>query len=145
MKITRIILAMVILLWSVNSCSKKDVSQRNLVLETASNFEEIIDKELADGKKVYGKYCSVCHGFEGKGDGFNAYNLNPRPRNFTDSSYQAQLDSTFIIETISSGGGAVGRSPLMPAWRRTLTETDIKNACYYVMYLSRLAPNESLE
>ncbi len=142
MKTIRIIFAVVILLWSVNSCSKNEVSQRNLVLETASNFEEIVDKELADGKKVYGKYCSVCHGFEGQGDGFNAYNLNPRPRDFTDSNYQAQLDSTFIIETISLGGGAVGRSPLMPAWGRTLTDSDIRNACYYVMYLSRLTPNE---
>lgn len=125
------------LLALLQSCSSRDTAQRDLVLETANSFEEIVDKNLADGRKVFGKYCSICHGVEGKGDGFNAYNLNPQPRNFTDSSYRARMDSSQIVETISSGGGAVGFSNQMPAWGRTLSKTDIEKACYYTMYLSR--------
>jgi len=30
--------------------------------------------EQQQGKILYTKYCSVCHGEQGKGDGFNAYN-----------------------------------------------------------------------
>lgn len=120
------------------SCSHNETEQRDLVLETADSFEEIIDKDLSLGRKVFGKYCSICHGVEGKGDGFNAYSLDPKPRDFTDSSFRANLDSSLIIETISSGGAGVGHSPLMPAWGRTLSERDIRNACYYVMYLSKL-------
>lgn len=120
------------------SCSQKESAKRDLVLETADSFEEIVDRKLADGRKVYGKYCSICHGVEGKGDGFNAYNLNPKPRNFADSSFRSELDRVLIIETISSGGAGVGLSPLMPAWGRTLSEKDIRNACYYVMHLSRV-------
>lgn len=128
----------VALLFSMLSCTKQEVSRRDLVLETASSLEEIVDSELAEGRKVFGKYCSICHGIEGRGDGFNAYNLNPKPRDFADSSYQARLDSALIVETISSGGAAMGLSPLMPAWGRTLSTGDIKYACYYVMYLSRV-------
>lgn len=126
------------LLVSLVSCFNEETVQRDLVLETANSFEEIVDSDLADGKKVFGKYCSICHGVEGKGDGFNAYNLDPKPRNFSDSSYRARMDSTEIIETITSGGAAMGFSHQMPAWGRTLSKSDIKKACYYTLYLSRV-------
>ena len=133
---TIIVLALLI---SLQSCSNQDTAQRDLVLETANSFEEIVDKDLADGRKVFGKYCSICHGVEGEGDGFNAYNLNPKPRDFTDSSYQDRMDSAQIIETISSGGAAMGFSNQMPAWGRTLSKRDIERACYYTMYLARVS------
>ncbi|MEE9170069.1 MAG: c-type cytochrome [bacterium] len=38
------------------------------------------------GKHLYAHYCAVCHGASGEGDGFNAFNLDPRPRNLADSS-----------------------------------------------------------
>lgn len=41
------------------------------------------DDLLAQGKMVYQKECSVCHGSEGRGDGPAAYLLFPKPRDFT--------------------------------------------------------------
>ena len=38
---------------------------------------------VADGKKLFGTYCTACHGTAGKGDGPAAVALTPRPRNFT--------------------------------------------------------------
>jgi mono/diheme cytochrome c family protein len=139
MKTAGTVLMAVVLIFSMLSCSKKEASHQDVVLETADSFEEIADRGLAEGRKVYGKYCSVCHGVEGRGDGFNAYNLDPKPRNFTDSSYRARLDSALIVETITSGGASVGHSALMPGWSGTLSETDIRNVSYYVMYLSRVS------
>jgi mono/diheme cytochrome c family protein len=136
MKTAGSILVTVALMLALFACSEQDSTRRDLVLETANSFEEIVDRDLAEGRKVYGKYCSICHGLEGNGDGFNAYSLHPKPRNFADSSFRAGLDSARIIETISSGGAAMGLSPLMPAWGRTLSERRIENACYYVTYLS---------
>lgn len=137
MKTHGAILIIVVLFFSMLSCSKKDASHQDVVLETADSFEEIVDRELAEGRRIYGKYCSVCHGVEGRGDGFNAYNLDPKPRNFADSSYRAKLDSALIVETITSGGASVGHSALMPGWGGTLSETDINNVSHYVLYLSR--------
>lgn len=139
MKTVGTVLIMALLLFSMPSCSKKETSHQDVVLETADSFEEIADRELAEGRKVFGKYCSVCHGVEGRGDGFNAYNLDPKPRNFTDSSYRVKLDSALIVETITLGGASVGHSALMPGWGGTLSETDIRNVSHYVLYLSRVA------
>ena len=32
-----------------------------------------------EGQALYRHYCLNCHGEQGRGDGFNAYNLDPRP------------------------------------------------------------------
>lgn len=138
MRILGIILAMAMSIMLVASCEKAEPPNKDIMLEVAHSFEEIFDKPLVEGKKVYGKYCSVCHGVEGKGDGFNSYNLDPRPRNFTDSGFIARLDSNLVVETILVGGLEVGLSPLMPAWGRTLSEADIKYVSYYVGYLARI-------
>lgn len=138
MKTAGVTLLSILMLLSIQSCSKQEVTPRDLVLETADRFEEIEDRELAEGKKIFGKYCSICHGLEGRGDGFNAYNLDPKPRNFSDSSYRARLDSALIVETITSGGASVGHSALMPGWSGTLSKADITNVSYYVMHLSRV-------
>lgn len=146
MRIIGIILAVTLSLMLFASCEKAQLPQKDIMLEVAHHsFEEIFDKQLAEGKKVYGKYCSVCHGIEGKGDGFNSYNLNPRPRDFTDSSFVARFDSTLVIETISAGGSEVGLSPSMPAWGRTLSKVDIRYVAHYVNYLAPRSQAEDLE
>jgi len=38
---------------------------------------------LANGKKIFGTYCTACHGANGKGDGPAAPALKPAPRDFT--------------------------------------------------------------
>ena len=40
------------------------------------------------GQRLFLHYCAVCHGDRGAGDGFNAWNLDPRPRDLGDSAYQ---------------------------------------------------------
>ena len=93
-----------------------------------------------EGREVYRHYCSTCHGAEGMGDGFNAYNLDPRPRSLADSTFQAQHSDSDLVAAIRSGGGAVGLSTGMPPWGRTLRERQIENI---VDYLRTLAAAES--
>lgn len=81
--------------------------------------------EQRQGQHLYGKYCAVCHGEEGKGDGFNAFNLNPKPRDFSDSIYMSALSDEKIAETISDGGRGVGRSAQMPAWGGRLGKAEV--------------------
>ena len=83
-------------------------------------------------KQAYEKYCAVCHGTEGKGDGFNSYNLDPRPTDFTNSRYMNSLSHEHIAKAISKGGGEVSKSPLMPAWGNTLSLDDIQRLATYV-------------
>ncbi len=93
--------------------------------------------EERQGKSIYLKYCVVCHGMEGKGDGFNAYNLDPKPRDFTDSTYMKTLSDARLIETISEGGRGVNKSPLMPMWGVTISRDNILDVVQYLRALGK--------
>ncbi|HEY6950873.1 MAG TPA: c-type cytochrome, partial [Bacteroidota bacterium] len=67
--------------------------------------------EQRQGKILYTKYCAVCHGDHGKGDGFNAFNLDPKPRDFTDARAMAGMDEATLLATIREGGKGVSKSP----------------------------------
>jgi len=88
--------------------------------------------EEQQGAFLFNRYCAVCHGNEGKGDGFNAFNLDPRPRDLSDSTYMRALSDDQIVQTISGGGRSVNKSPLMPAYGWTLNRQQIRNLSSYV-------------
>lgn len=89
------------------------------------------------GKWTYDQYCAVCHGPEGRGDGFNAYNLEPRPKDFAEKGYLESITDEWLLEAISQGGRGVKRSALMPAYENTLTEERVVNVVAYLRYLSQ--------
>lgn len=105
-----------------DSASTAAAAQPNIVL----TYEE------REGKYLYERYCLVCHGQEGKGDGFNAFNLDPRPRDFSDSKYMNALGEKQMYETIRGGGRSVNKSPLMPSYGWTLKKEEIQ---YVTLYL----------
>lgn len=88
-----------------------------------------------EGRTLYRHYCLNCHGETGKGDGFNAYNLDPHPRSLADSTFQAQRSDSDLVVAIRSGGAAVGLSNGMPPWGRTLPERQIQNVVAYLRTL----------
>ena len=129
-----VVLAMVII---ALSCQNDSPQREDLALEAAKEFFRVTDVTVEDSKRLYLHYCSVCHGAEGKGDGFNAYNLDPKPRNFTDSTFLSKADSAYVIEVIKGGGRAVELSAMMPPYGRTLTAEEIEKLAEYVLFLSR--------
>lgn len=94
------------------------------------------------GKTLFEYYCATCHGAAGRGDGFNSYNLDPKPRDLTDPELQAERSDEDLAAVIRSGGGAAGLSTGMPPWGRTLTELQIRNLVVFVRLLPELAENE---
>ena len=96
--------------------------------------------EQSNGKKLFEHYCAVCHGLTGEGDGFNAYNLNPKPRNLADREAMARFSDQQLSEAISQGGRERGKSNLMPPWGHTLNERQIR---YVVAYLRTLRAAEA--
>lgn len=69
----------------------------------------------AQAKKVFKSKCVVCHGDKGAGDGPGAAALNPKPRAFSDASWQGEVTDDQIQRAIVQGGAAVGKSAAMPA------------------------------
>lgn len=68
-----------------------------------------------DPKEVFKTRCVMCHGEDGKGDGPASVALNPKPRNYTDPTWQKSVTDDQIKKTITGGGASVGKSPIMPA------------------------------
>ena len=90
------------------------------------------------GKRLFDQYCVICHGQLGEGDGFNAYNLDPKPHSFTDSAYIAAFSDASLSQLIAFGGRGVNKSVLMPAYGSTLKRDQIS---HLVSYLRVLAHN----
>lgn len=93
-------------------------------------------KPLFDkGKKLYAHYCTPCHGINGNGKGFNAKNLDPRPADHTNTQFMRKRSDKDLYDAIRGGGKAVGKSPLMPPWGKTLNDEQIKALILYLRYL----------
>ncbi len=88
-----------------------DISKREMTLSSMFYNER-------KGKLPYDKYCSVCYGTQGNGDGFNACNIDPRPKDLTEAEYLATLSNYWLSEVVSQGGRGVKRSVLMPSYER---------------------------
>lgn len=71
--------------------------------------------DAAGAKEVFNSRCAACHGPEGLGNGPGAAALNPKPRNYHDKAWQSKVTDDDIKKTITYGGAAVGKSPMMPA------------------------------
>ena len=67
-----------------------------------------------EAREIYNQRCVTCHGANGMGDGPAGVALTPRPRNFTDQSWQSTVTDENINKVIVSGGVAIGKSPTMP-------------------------------
>lgn len=88
---------------------------------------------LAQGKEIFMKNCSPCHGPEGKGDGPQGLALDPKPRNMTDAAeFQYGMQDWQIFRTAWEGIPSTGMAP----WKGRLSEKDIWTVVHYVKSLS---------
>ncbi len=65
-------------------------------------------------EEIFSMRCTPCHGPEGRGNGPAAAALNPKPRNFHDTTWQGSVTDEHIEKIIQYGGASVGKSPAMP-------------------------------
>ena len=89
------------------------------------------------GRLTFQHYCQTCHGESGAGDGFNAFNLDPRPRDLSEPKFQTKKSDADLVEAIRRGGAGVGLTALMPPWGRTLSPREIEQVVRYVRSLRR--------
>lgn len=102
---------------------------------------EPVGYEQASGARIYAHYCSVCHGATGEGDGFNAFNLDPRPRNFKDREWQRAVTDRELQAIVRGGGPVIQKSALMPAWGRVLNDRQVEHVLQYVRAIGVSPPS----
>ncbi len=70
--------------------------------------------EVRNGRIIYNEHCAPCHGVTGKGNGnYYASGLKPKPRDFTGPKFMKQVKDEYLIEVITKGTAAFGKSPFM--------------------------------
>jgi mono/diheme cytochrome c family protein len=94
-------------------------------------------QNVSEGKKLYATFCSSCHGEDGKGDGAAAQSLPVKPANHTDGAAMNQLSDRFLLDIISKGGPAVGKSPVMPGWASQIKEPQLRDILAYIRSIAQ--------
>ena len=90
------------------------------------------DTPAARGAALYSKYCSLCHGVGGAGDGRAASLQKVPPADLTAST----RTRVYKMQIVRGGGAQLGRSSSMPAWRDVLSDADIADVVEYVQTLN---------
>jgi mono/diheme cytochrome c family protein len=78
-----------------------------------------------EAREIFSSRCATCHGAGGRGDGAAAANLNPKPRDYSNASWQKSVTDEQLRAIIVNGGFAVGKSPLMPPNPDLEARTDV--------------------
>jgi mono/diheme cytochrome c family protein len=123
--------------FSTSAADSSGTADTAQAAETPAPVVPALTYEEREGQFLYTKYCNVCHGDAGKGDGFNAYNLNPKPQDFSDARYMNALSDQQIVQAITYGGSAINKSPLMPPWGGRLNKQEIDYLAAYVRSLAK--------
>jgi len=98
-----------------------DLTMQNAKVIPAMDLFSIVDPSqefIAKGQKLFEQTCSSCHGNSGKGDGTAGSALNPKPRDFTNSTSWVngiKLDDIYkTLEEGIPGSGMSSYSYLLP-------------------------------
>ena len=95
--------------------------------ETALGYEQKV------GRAVDERYCVRCHSSESTPERVSNFdNLSPSPHQFSDGAALNNISDADLINTITHGGPAVGKSAQMPAYGATLTSAEIRAVIAYM-------------
>ena len=86
---------------------------------------------IAEGQKLYSKYCSECHGDTGKGDGEMAGDLTPRPPDLTDADWKHGSTDGEMFVVVRDGVKGTG----MKSFAKKMTAHQMWDVINYVRSL----------
>lgn len=130
MKFANSILITTVLMFGIvlANCAQEEAPEA----EPEATEEVAMSEEAERGQQLYSEAgCEGCHGVEGRGDGPAGQALNPRPREFQDTTaYQkgsSQEEITAMLEEGIEGTAMVGYSHL--------SEEDRSAIAAFIVYL----------
>ncbi len=100
-----------------------------------------VKADASPGEKVFAKYCAVCHGPDGKGNGPAAPSMKPRPRDFTAGEYKYKTTAQGspptdddLARVVKEGLIASG----MPYFSDVLSDGEIRDVVRHIKGLGNL-------
>jgi mono/diheme cytochrome c family protein len=133
MKTGRFVSGLAVVL-AIAACSRKPAAR---AAASAPSPPKPMSYELRLGRATFQHYCQNCHGETGAGDGFNAFNLDPHPRDLSDPAFQKKKTDADLVDAIQRGGAGVGLSSMMPPWGRTLSREQVDQVVLYLRSLPK--------
>jgi mono/diheme cytochrome c family protein len=91
-----------------------------------------LDQAISAGTDIYQNKCIGCHGPNQDGNGPNAINLNPAPRNLRNAPFMQAMSLMRISTSIHRGVPGTA----MPRWQGTLSDDQISDVICYVFSLT---------
>ncbi len=85
----------------------------------AENPFSFAEEELLRGRVLYGSFCAICHGVQGRGDGRVIPLGMPKPRSFHDPAVRGQPEGYFYFAATNGFGRMLsyrGQIPLRERW-----------------------------
>ena len=90
--------------------------------------------DVLKGKELFLRYCSGCHGEDGRGE---AKTFRPNVGNLAVKKLMDQLPDEYLFTVIKNGGAAVGKNAAMPAWQKQLVDQEIWEIVAFVRTLGQ--------
>ena len=106
-----------------------DEATTHTLLARALPFNTSTPMDLP-GLQLYQKYCYVCHGVDGDGDGIMTNLIGIMPMDHTNPNEIGRIDNIQLIKSILDGKGR-----FMPAWRGILSQSDVEALVSYIRLL----------
>ena len=91
-------------------------------------------RDAARGKGLFLRYCSGCHGEDGRGE---AKTFRPNVGNLAVKALMNQVPDEYLFTVIKRGGAAVGKNAAMPAWQNQLGDQDVWDIVAFVRTLAQ--------
>lgn len=93
-----------------------EVLDRFIMEDRPTRNNRIQSGDAENGKQLFAKECSSCHGTEGRGDGPAARDLPVEFHNWSEGLALNRLSDDELFRVIRKGGRNTRRSRLMPSW-----------------------------
>jgi cytochrome c5 len=142
------ILTCIIAVLLIQGCGKKGIVLPSDPLSQAYDHESDwndaqhvikLDFEEAQGKRVFYTYCVWCHADSTPAGPSNRSNVNPSPPLMNDGVTLNSLKDQDLLNMITLGGAAVGKSAMMPPYGQTLSASEIRGVLAYTRAIAQPA------
>jgi mono/diheme cytochrome c family protein len=95
-----------------------------------------LDYHQAQGKRIFYQQCVWCHADTTPAGPSNRSNVTPDPPLMNDGTVLNGESDASLQRIIALGGGAVGKSAMMPPYGKSLTADEINNLIAYIRVIA---------
>lgn len=99
-----------------------------LVMMALLPLQAIAAQDPSKGRTVFRAHCVQCHGEKADGRGPLAPRFNPPPADIAAST----RSDDYMLQIVTRGGEAMGRSSVMPRWGLELSGQEIRDVVTYL-------------